>query len=106
MPNLISVKSPAAPAPGGDPMGAMGGMGGMGVMGAVSFIKDGGLNNLVPKPVQRFAGDVMKGIRDARTVASANPLFYIANDLAFPDEMADGTLNKSRVEKGYFGPSF
>ena len=66
-----------------------------------------GLNDLAPEPVRGFAGDAMQAIRDIKTVASANPAVYIANDLIFPDPMSDGTLDsRSRVEKGYFGPSF
>ena len=66
-----------------------------------------GLNEIAPEPVRRYAGDAMQAFRDVKTVMSANPVAYIVNDLAFPDAMSDGTLDsRSRVEKGYLGPSF
>ena len=77
MPNLISVTQRGTP---------------QDIVDGISFVKSGGLVNLVPEPVQRFAGDAIRGIRELRAVSSANPLAYVANDLFFPKPMADGTL--------------
>jgi len=77
MPNLISVTQRGTP---------------QDIVDGISFVKSGGLVNLAPEPVQRFAGDAIQGIRELRAVASANPLAYVANDLFFPKPMADGTL--------------
>ena len=77
MPNLISVTQRGTP---------------QDYVDGISLVKSGGLANLAPEPVKRFAGDAIRGIRELRAVASANPLAYVANDLFFPKPMADGTL--------------
>ena len=60
------------------------------VRDAIQFIKDGAVIGMLPEPAQRFAGDAIKGFRDIKAVASANPMAYIVNDLVFPEPMADG----------------
>ena len=88
MPNLISVTQRGTP---------------QDIVDGISFVKSGGLVNLAPEPVQRFAGDAIKGIRELRAVSSANPLAYVANDLFFPKPMADGTLTGAIQRHGYTG---
>ena len=77
MPNLISVTRRGTP---------------QDYIDGISLVKNASLSNLAPEPVQRFAGDAIRGIRELRAVSSANPLAYAVNDLFFPKPMADGTL--------------
>ena len=76
MPNLISVTSRGTP---------------QDLVKGYGLVR--GLQESVPEPVRRFAGDAIGAIRDYRTVLNANPVAYIANDLVFPEPLAHGTLD-------------
>ena len=77
MPNLISVTSHGTP---------------QDLVNGYSAFQNSktGLLDYMPDPVKRFAGDVFSAGRGVKSVLSANPLVYVANDLAFPEPMADG----------------
>ena len=59
---------------------------------AVQFVKDGAVLGMLPKPVQRFAGEAIRGFRDVKALTSANPVTYAVNELMFPDPVASGTM--------------
>ena len=88
MPNLISVTSHGTP---------------QDLANARDFVTAGSLSKLAPEPVRRFAGDALKAFKNVKAVSSANPLTMLANDLLFPDPVADGTLKGAIERHGYIG---
>tara|TARA_R110002020_G_scaffold468156_1_gene692221 strand:- start:5 stop:427 length:423 start_codon:yes stop_codon:yes gene_type:complete len=84
MPNLISVTTHGTP---------------QDLVKGVGLVR--GLQEAVPEPVRRYAGEHIAAFRDYRTIMSGNPLAYIANDLAFPKPLAHGTLKGVINKHGY-----
>tara|TARA_B100001093_G_C26088938_1_gene701920 strand:- start:77 stop:493 length:417 start_codon:yes stop_codon:yes gene_type:complete len=84
MPNLISVTTHGTP---------------QDLVKGVGLVR--GLQEAVPEPVRRYAGDAIAAFRDLQTIQSANPLAYIAKELAFPEPLAHGTLTGAIKKHGY-----